>query len=152
MPGTWRGHCDCAFSSSRLFISVVVTILLVTDGGVRYRIGPRGRAASASADAGAGLPVPVAVVIDGKSSSAGDGSLYAQGSGTLAGRLAGIARWSNFPPLRAGHALPNAGPDDGVVVFAFPLRGGMAIGIWCLSSRRRSGWSGPSALFRRCGR
>ena len=54
---------------------------------------------------------------------AADGRFYGQGTGTLVGRLSGTAQWSNFPRVRAGHALPDARgvihvPDGGEVLFA----------------------------------
>jgi hypothetical protein len=37
-----------------------------------------------------------------------DGRVYGQGRGTLTGRLAGEAQWSNYPRLHGDHALPDA--------------------------------------------
>jgi hypothetical protein len=56
-------------------------------------------------------------------SPAGDGRFYGQGTGTLTGRLSGTARWSNFPRIREGHALPDARgvirlAEGGEVLFA----------------------------------
>ena len=53
--------------------------------------------------------------------SQADGQVYGQGTGTLRGRLSGAARWSNFPRIRGGHALPDAHGvievEGGVVLF-----------------------------------
>jgi len=38
--------------------------------------------------------------------SQGTGRLYVQGGGTFTGRLAGQAKWSNYPRLRDGWAFP----------------------------------------------
>ncbi|EWT01272.1 hypothetical protein N865_05510 [Intrasporangium oryzae NRRL B-24470] len=41
-------------------------------------------------------------------SGPGDGQYYGQGTAILTGRLAGVARWSNFPRARAGYTFPDA--------------------------------------------
>jgi hypothetical protein len=38
----------------------------------------------------------------------GDGRLYGQGEAALTGRLAGTARWSNYPRLRGDWAFPES--------------------------------------------
>ena len=58
-----------------------------------------------------------------ESSEAGDGRFYGQGTAVLRGRLSGDAKWSNFPRVRRGHALPDARgviyvPEGGEVLFA----------------------------------
>jgi hypothetical protein len=50
-----------------------------------------------------------------------DGRVYGEGTGTLTGRLAGTATWSNFPRLRPGHASPDGRGviqvEEGIVLF-----------------------------------
>jgi hypothetical protein len=41
-------------------------------------------------------------------SGQGDGAVYGEGTGTLTGRVAGQAQWSNAPRLRGEHAYPDA--------------------------------------------
>jgi hypothetical protein len=54
-------------------------------------------------------------------SSGRDGRVYGQGKGTLTGRLAGTATWSNFPHLWHGYASPDARGviqvDGGIVLY-----------------------------------
>lgn len=59
-------------------------------------------------------------------SSAGDGRLYGQGTGTWTGRVSGRVTWSNFPNLRGEFARPDARGfvtvESGALIF-FTLTG-----------------------------